>query len=375
MSKVNELAAPGVALLQPYQPGKPVEELEREYGISNALKLASNENPNGTSPKALAAMRAVVDGVNYYPDGYQLTEKLAQMHGCDKSCITLGNGSNDVLDMIARAFLTPQNNAVFSEHAFAVYPIATRAASAEPRVAAALPADDEFAPYGHDLAAMRALVDDDTRVVFIANPNNPTGTWLEMAEIKSFLSDLPEHVIAVLDLAYVEYIESLPFDVAVEWLLECPNLVITRTFSKIYGLAGMRIGYSISSPEIADYLNRVRHPFNANSLAIAGALAALDDEEFLAKSRAENEQGLRVWENACAELGIGFIPSKGNFITIDIGQPALPCYEALLQQGVIVRPVANYGLPNHLRVTIGRAQDNERAIAALKKALAQVSAS
>ncbi len=369
MTKLIELVAPGVALLQPYLPGKPVEELEREHGLTNALKLASNENPHGPSPKSVVAMRDALDGVNYYPDGYLLTEKLAQRLGCDETCITLGNGSNDVLDMIARVFLTPQNNAVFSKHAFAVYPIATRAASAQPKVAPALTSDHPVAPYGHDLEAMRRAVDPQTRIVFIANPNNPTGTWLEMNAIKSFVNDLPGHVIAVLDLAYVEYIEHLPFDVGVEWLLDCPNLVITRTFSKIYGLAGARIGYSISSPEIADYLNRVRHPFNANSLAIVAAQAALDDDGFVAESRHDNSAGMLTWQRACGEMGIEYIPSKGNFITIDLAAPAMPVYESMLRQGVIVRPVANYGLPHHLRITIGRQQDNERAIAALKQAL------
>jgi histidinol-phosphate aminotransferase len=369
MTNVSELVSPGVALLQPYLPGKPVEELEREYGLKNALKLASNENPHGPSPKALAAMGAVLGAVNYYPDGYLLTEKLAGRLGCDKTCITLGNGSNDVLDMIARAFLTPQHNAVFSEHAFAVYPIATRAASAQQRVASALPSHHRATPYGHDLAALRRAIDAQTRIVFIANPNNPTGTWLEMSAVKSFLDDLPGHVIAVLDLAYVEYIEQLPYDVGVEWLLDCPNLVITRTFSKIFGLAGARIGYGISSPEIANYLNRVRHPFNANALAIAAAFAALDDVEFLAMSRRENSAGMSAWQRACGQLGIKFIPSKANFITVDIGAPALPVYESMLRQGVIVRPVANYSLPNHLRITIGRREDNERAIASLRQAL------
>ena len=369
MTNLSDLVAPGVALLQPYLPGKPVEELEREYGLKNALKLASNENPHGPSPLALAAVRTALGAVNYYPDGYLLTEKLARRLGCDKACITLGNGSNDVLDMIARVFLTPQHNAVFSEHAFAVYPIATRAAGAQPRVASALPSNHRPAPYGHDLAALRRAIDAQTRVVFIANPNNPTGTWLEMTAIKSFLDDLPGHVIAVLDLAYVEYIEQLPYDVGVEWLLDCPNLVITRTFSKIFGLAGARIGYGISSPEIADYLNRVRHPFNANALAIAAAHAALDDVEFLAMSRRENAAGMSAWQQACEQLGINFIPSKANFIAIDLGAPAMPVYESMLKQGVIVRLVANYGLPNHLRITIGRQQDNERAIAALQRAL------
>lgn len=370
MTNLSELVTPGVALLQPYQPGKPVEELEREYGIVNALKLASNENPLGASPKALQAMRGVIDAVNYYPDAYQLTEKLARCMGCDASCITLGNGSNDVLDMIARAFLTPQNNAVFSEHAFAVYPIATRAVSAQPKLVAALPADHATAPYGHDLAAMRASIDTQTRIVFIANPNNPTGTWLDMDAVKAFVGDLPDHVIAVLDLAYIEYIDGLAFNACIDWLQDCPNLVITRTFSKIFGLAGARIGYSISSPDIADYLNRVRHPFNANVLAVAAAQAALDDVDFLNQSRRENAAGMLAWEQACSDTGIGFIPSKGNFITIDLGQSAQPCYESLLRQGVIVRALANYGLPNHLRVTIGREQDNDRAIAALKQALA-----
>lgn len=369
MTSLNELVTPGVALLQPYQPGKPVEELKREYGISDVLKLASNENPLGSSPLALQAMREVINGVNYYPDAYQLTAKLAQRMGCEQACITLGNGSNDVLDMIARAFLCPQNNAVFSAHAFAVYPIATRAASATPKVVPALPFDHATAPFGHDLAALRAGIDAQTRVVFIANPNNPTGTWLDMAAVKAFVEDLPDHVIAVLDLAYIEYIDELPFNACVNWLDDCPNLVITRTFSKIFGLAGVRIGYSISSAQIADYLNRVRHPFNANTMAVAAAQAALDDTDFLQQSCRENAIGMSMWERACEEVGIGFIPSKGNFITVDLGKPATACYESMLRQGVIVRMLANYDLPHHLRITIGRQADNERAIAALKQAL------
>ncbi|MEM7209625.1 MAG: histidinol-phosphate transaminase [Pseudomonadota bacterium] len=370
MSDITQIAVPGVLGLKPYQPGKPVEELEREYGISGAIKLASNENPFGPSPLAVDAIRNAVTGINYYPDGYQLIAKLATRMQCNPACITLGNGSNDVLDMIARAFLMPETNAVFSEKAFAVYPISTQAVGAQLNVARALPADHVSAPYGHDLNAMSDAVNSKTRVVFIANPNNPTGTWLAMDDVKAFVLALPKTVIAVLDLAYIEYIESAAVNEAVDWLKKCPNLIITRTFSKIFGLAGARIGYSISSPEIADFLNRVRHPFNANVMAIAGAIAALDDDEFIQKSIRANADGLRAWENACDEVGLTFIPSKGNFVTIDFARDASEVYAQLLRQGVIVRPLANYGMPNHLRVTIGTASDNERAIAALKQVVA-----
>lgn len=369
-----ELAVPGVRGLAAYEPGKPIEELAREHGLDprRIVKLASNENPLGASPAALDAARAAVNGVHRYPDGgaTDLRERLAARHGVEPLAITPGNGSNDVLDMIARTFLGPGRNAVFSRHAFAVYPIATRAAGAESRVAEPLPPGDAANPYGHDLEAMSALVDDDTRVVFVANPNNPTGTWVDRGALRRFLEGLPAHVIAVVDEAYSEYVDEPEFPDATAWLSEFPNLVVTRTFSKIHGLAGLRCGYAVSSPAIADLLNRVRHPFNVNTVALAAASAALDDREFIAESVAVNRAGLEHLGTALREAGLDVIPSVANFVTVDVDRPAAPVYQALLARGVIVRPVGGYELPNHLRITVGTEQENRRVLEALSEVLA-----
>ena len=277
-----DLATPGVRALQPYLPGKPIAELERELGISNVVKLASNENPYGPSPQALAAASAALEELSRYPEGsgYLLAEKLAGKHQLGSDCITLGNGSNDVLDMIARVFLTPEHEAVFSEHAFAVYPIAVQAVGAQARIAPANDGSDGPA-YGHNLEAMSRLIGPDTRLVFIANPNNPTGTWLPDDELKSFVASLPSHVMVVVDEAYFEYVEHARYPDTSGWLQQFPNLIVTRTFSKAYGLAGLRVGYALSQPEVADLLNRVRQPFNVNLIAQAAAVAALDDDERL----------------------------------------------------------------------------------------------
>lgn len=367
----RKLAVTGVQALQPYQPGKPIEELERELGISNILKLASNENPLGTSPKAQAALAAALKTLELYPDGsgYQLKAAIAAKFGLQSPQITLGNGSNDVLELVARAFLDSSSAAVFAEHAFAVYPIVAQAVGAELRVAKANPPDHRSMPYGHNLPNLAAKIDDKTRVVFIANPNNPTGTWLGKEDLHRFLSSVPQDVIVVVDEAYTEYVTDPAFPNALAWLGEFPNLIVTRTFSKIYGLAGLRVGYAASSPEIADILNRVRQPFNVNSLALAAAEAALDDEDFIQQSVATNTAGLQQWFAACAENGWDYIPTVGNFITVDMKRPAAPLYDALLREGVIVRPIGGYGLPQHLRITIGTEVQNTRCINALKKVL------
>lgn len=368
----RQLAVSGVQALHPYQPGKPIEELERELGITDILKLASNENPLGTSPKALAALANPLKILELYPDGsgFQLKAAIAEKFGLKSSQITLGNGSNDVLDIIARVYLGPNRSAVFSEHAFAVYPIVAQAVGAELRAAKANPADHYAMPYGHNLPNMASKIDDNTRVVFIANPNNPTGTWLSKEDLHGFLQRVPEDVIVVIDEAYTEYVQEVDFPNALEWLDEFPNLIVTRTFSKIYGLAGLRVGYAASSPEIADLLNRVRQPFNVNSLALAAAKGALDDDDFLNRSVVTNTVGLQQWFEACAENSWEYIPTVGNFITIDCKRPAAPVYNALLHEGVIVRPIGGYGLQQHLRITIGTEQQNTRCINALKKVLA-----
>lgn len=365
------LAASGVQQLQPYVPGKPVEELERELGISDSIKLASNENPLGPSEKAMAAAASVLPDVNYYPDGggYQLRQALASKHQLNINAVTLGNGSNDVLELVARAFLSPQHSAVFSQYAFAVYPIVTQAIGARANIATAYPADHADMPYGHDLDALLAAIDDTTRVVFIANPNNPTGTWLQASALREFLQKVPQHVLVVLDEAYYEYMpdELKPDSNAL--LQQFDKLIVTRTFSKLYGLAGLRIGYSVSHPQVADLLNRVRQPFNANLVAQAAALAALDDEAHVRASVQLNSQGLQQLADGFSAMGLEHIPSIGNFISVDVKRDALQVYQDLLRQGVIVRPVANYQLPRHLRITVGTEAQNSRVLAALHTVL------
>ncbi|MEE9350822.1 MAG: histidinol-phosphate transaminase [Thiotrichaceae bacterium] len=366
----SALALQGIQGLHPYQPGKPIEELERELGVTNTLKLASNENPLGASSNALRAIQDPLQTLHLYPDGggFSLKDKLAEVLSVTPEQVTLGNGSNDVLDLIARCFLSEGRNAVFSEHAFAVYPIVTQAVGAESKVATAHPVTHSM-PYGHDLDAMLALIDDNTSVVFIANPNNPTGTWMSSDELESFMQRVPEHIIVVVDEAYFEYVTEEEYPDTMQWLEHYPNLIVTRTFSKIYGLAGLRIGYSVSNPQIADLLNRVRQPFNVNSIAMAAATAALDDLEQLQMSVQVNTAGLLQWEQACHKNEWSYIPSVGNFICVDVGLDANKVYEGLLREGVIVRPIANYNLPHHLRITVGLEEQNTRCITAINKVL------
>jgi len=365
-----DLAAPAVRALHPYQPGKPLAELEREYGISNAVKLASNENPSGPSPRAIAAAADVLKDISRYPEGsgYLLTGRLAEKHAVSKECVTLGNGSNDVLDIIARVFLTSGAEAIYSRYAFAVYPIVVQAAGAKACIASAH--DGSRGPaYGHDLEAMNALVGKETRLLFIANPNNPTGTWLDGAELEAFIAGLPGHVLVVVDEAYFEYVEDDRYPDASTWLERFPNLIVTRTFSKAYGLAGLRIGYALSHPDVAGLLNRVRQPFNVNSVAQAAALAALDDADHLNKSIQQNRDGMLQLKAGLGKLGLAWIESAGNFIAVDTGRSGEEVYEKLLQEGVIVRPVANYDMPTHVRVTVGRKDENVRFLAAMQKVL------
>ena len=367
----HDLAAPGVQHLQPYLPGKPVEELERELGIANSIKLASNENPLGASPMALAAIEACYRDINFYPDGsaFKLGRRLAQQYGVEPANLTFGNGSNDVLDLVARAFLTPAHSAVYSQYAFAVYPIVVQAIGASARVAPALDASHASMPLGHDADAIVDCIDDSTRVVFIANPNNPTGTWMEPDTVRSLLDRVPPRVIVVLDLAYLEYMDDALKPDVMQLLASYPNLIITGTFSKAYALAGLRIGYGLSHPDIADLLNRVRQPFNTNLVAQAAALAALDDQAHLQRSIAVNNQGKAFLQKEFDALGLKSLPTMGNFLAVDLQQDAGAVYQALLTQGVIVRPVANYQMPSYLRMTIGTDEQNRRLIDALKGVL------
>ena len=367
----RQLAVRGLQSLQSYQPGKPIEELERELGLANILKLASNENPLGTSPKALAALSATLQTLELYPDGsgYRLKQAIAAKLGLHSSQITLGNGSSDVLDMIARAYLDEKRSVVFSQYAFAVYRITSSLVGANLRIAKANPPEHPTMPYGHNVASLLAQIDADTRVVFIANPNNPTGTWLGKQELYAFLQQVPRDILVVVDEAYTEYVQQADFPNALEWLEEFPNLVVTRTFSKIYGLAGLRVGYAVSQPAVADMLNRVRQAFNVNTLALAAAEAALDDDEFLQQSVATNAAGLQQWFSACADYNWDYMPTVGNFITVDCKCPAAPLYYTLLREGIIVRPIGGYRLPHHLRITIGTEAQNSRCIKALNKVL------
>lgn len=362
----TELAPDYICSISPYIPGKPITELAREMGLSvdKIVKLASNENPLGMSPKARIAVEQALSGIERYPDQFDLIAKLAERFHVGAEQIVLGNGSNDVLDLAARVFLASGRSAVFSQHAFAVYPLATKSAGAE---CIMVPAS----AYGHDLDAMLDAIRTDTRIVWIANPNNPTGNFLPHDRIVAFLKRLPSHVIVVLDEAYNEYLlPSERIDI-IPRLAEFPNLIVTRTFSKVYGLAGLRVGYAVAHPEVADLLNRVRQPFNVNNLGLAAAAAALDDHEFLAQSFETNRSGLAQIQAGLQHLGLGYIPSHGNFLTFAVpdGVTGAEINHRLLKQGVIVRPIAGYGLPNHLRVTIGGAVENERFLHALEKAI------
>ncbi|MGH8280350.1 MAG: histidinol-phosphate transaminase [Gammaproteobacteria bacterium] len=366
-----DICVAGVKALKPYEPGKPISELQREYGVRDVIKLASNENPLGPSPKALAAVRAALASLAIYPDGqaHELRRVLAAKHALDPTCITFGSGSDENLLLVARAFLQPGTNAVFSRYSFAVYPIITQASGAESRVAEANPANDPTAPFGHNLENLVGLIDADTRVVFIANPNNPTGTWVNKAALRHFLQRVPARTLVVVDEAYTQYVEELEYPDCSRWLDDFPNLIVTRTFSKVYGLAGLRCGYSLSHPRVADLLNRLREPFNTGNLAQAGALAALGDDAHVQRSVQLNRAGRAQLQTGFREFGLKWLPSVANFLTVDFGKPAHPIYGALLHSGIIVRPLVNYGLPKHLRITIGLPEHNERLLTALERIL------
>jgi|SRR5579864_3365366 len=351
--------------IAPYQPGKPISELAREMGLDEKkiIKLASNENPLGVSPRAKAAIKKALGELGRYPDGnaFELKAALARRYAVPQESIVVGNGSNDLLELAAAVFLAPGRAAVYSQHAFAVYPLATQARGAKSIV---VPAKN----YGHDLAAMLAAITAETRVVFIANPNNPTGTFVPGEELGRFIARVRRDVAVVVDEAYTDYLPpELRYD-SVAWLKKYPNLIVTRTFSKVYGLAGLRVGFGLMHPDIADLFNRVRQPFNVNSLALAAAAAALGDRKFLARSYKMNRAGMVKLERALKMLGLETIPSCANFVTFQVPQ-AKTVYGKLLRQGVIVRPLAGYDMPDHLRVTVGTPGENEKFLKALRVAL------
>jgi histidinol-phosphate aminotransferase len=365
-SPIGDLAPANVRAIAPYIPGKPIAETARELGIpeERILKMASNENPLGPSPKAIAAIGGALSSLNYYPDGsgYELKRILSGRLGVVPGNIVLGNGSNDVLELVARAFLRAGDSAVYSQHAFMVYPLVVQAIGA---TGIEVPARD----YGNDLDAMAAALRQDTRIVFVANPNNPTGTFTPWSEIERFVERLPRQVLVVLDEAYGEYLPDALASPTPAWLARFPNLVIARTLSKAYGLAGLRVGFALAHPEVAELMNRVRQPFNVNHLAMVAACAALGDGEFIARSRDVNARGLEQLTAGFERLGLRYIPSRANFVTVHVGPDADRVYREMLAAGVIVRPIAGYGLPEHLRVTVGLPEHNERFLAALAAAL------
>lgn len=352
--------------LVPYQTGKPIDELQRELGLTRISKLASNENPLGCSFDVVSACQAALEDMARYPDGagFALKAAIAQHYQLAVDGLVLGNGSNDVLELIGRTFAGAGDEIVFSQYAFAVYPLTAQAVGA---TAVAVAAKD----YGHDLSAMAAAVTEKTKLIYIANPNNPTGTCFGQAEWDAFMAAVPSHVIVVLDEAYTEYVTRADYADGLAELPKYSNLIVTRTFSKAYGLAGYRVGFAAASADIAGYINRVRQPFNVNSLAMIAAIAALKDQTFVAETVAVNRKEMSVMCQALELLGLTWIPSQGNFVCVDMGQPAQPIFEALLREGVIVRPVAGYGMPNHLRISIGTDEENMHAIEALSKVLAK----
>ncbi len=349
----------GIAKLKPYQPGKPMSELERELGLTDIVKLASNENPLGCSEKVKHAVAAELAEIGRYPDGggFILKDQVAQQFNVQHDQITLGNGSNDLLEMFARAFVSEKDSVVYSQHAFAVYGLVTQAINAE---AIEVPAKG----FAHDLEAMAAAIQANTKLIFIANPNNPTGTWFEEAEFEGFMQKVPSNVIVVLDEAYVEYFPE-NFN-SLKFLSQYPNLIVSRTLSKCYGLAALRVGFALASAEVTDFLNRIRQPFNVNHLAMVAAVAALKDEDFIEKSRISNKAGMAQLEAGFKALGLDYVPSRANFLLVDVQADPAATFNALLKEGVIVRPV---GIANHLRISIGTEAENAKFLTALAKVL------
>lgn len=359
-----------VRAIAPYQGGKPIAEVAREFGLDEAkiIKLASNENPLGMPESAKQAMLKAVADIGRYPDsnGFDLKASITAKYGVPQEWITLGNGSNDILELAAHAFVQPQQSVVYAQYSFAVYALATQAVGAR---AIEVPAKN----FGHDLSAMAKAITPDTKLIFVANPNNPTGTFIPADELEAFLKAVPQHVVVVLDEAYNEYLDATLQYESIVWVKKYPNLLVSRTMSKAYGLAGLRVGFGIAQPMVTDLLNRIRQPFNVNSLAQAAAVAALNDRDFLQKSAKLNADGYRQLTQAFEVMDLEYVPSYGNFVLVKVGKDngaGARVNLALLKQGVIVRPVGNYGLPQWLRISIGLPEENAVFIEALKKALA-----
>ncbi len=367
------LCVPGVHTLKPYEPGKPISELERELGITDIVKLASNENPLGPSPRAVEALKRTAAEAALYPDGgaHALKAALADYHAIEPARIVVGNGSDHILELAARAFLDGDRSAVMSRYGFSIFAIVARAAGAELRVVEAHPPAHAAQPYGHDAQALAAAVDGTTRILYIANPNNPTGTWLNRDEIEALLARVPATTLVLLDEAYYDYV--VPFEPDYpdsRALLErFPNLLVTRTFSKAYGLAGARVGYALCAPSLADVLNRVRLSFNPNSFGQAAAVAALVDRAHVERTANFNHRARRALDAGLRSLGLETIPSVCNFVTADMGRPGRDVFQALLHEGLITRPLDPYGLTSHLRISVGLEEQNARLITALRRIL------
>lgn len=373
-SALTRNALPGVLGIQAYTPGMPIEELQRRLGLADVVKLASNENPLGASPRVHETLRRTAqdDNLALYPDGsgFRLKRKIGDYHGIAPERITLGNGSNDLLEFLSRIYAGPGRAVMYSDFAFAVYALAAQAQNADSVIVPAFPADHPM-PYGHDLAAFAETLRrrPDVSLVFIANPNNPTGTWNTPQEILGFLEQVPPHVIVALDEAYWDYQDPALRTDARPWLDRFPNLVVTRTFSKIYGIASLRVGYALSHPTVADLLNRVRQPFNNNSFALLAAEAALDDQAHVQRSIALNAEQRSSLDARLRDRGLTVLPSQANFLTVGFGRDAQRIHQGLLERGVIVRPMGSYGLPQFVRVTVGTADQNQRFLMALDQAL------
>ena len=363
---LKKLVNKGIDGLSPYEPGKPIEDLERELGIKNAVKLASNENPVGPSPKIIDSIEKIVKETHRYPDGNatRLKAKISRKFNILENQVTVGNGSNDIIEFVARSFLGPNDSAVYSEHAFAVYPLVVRAVGA---MGIEVPAKN----FSHDLEAMLDSIEENTKLIFIANPNNPTGSFIEQSELLNFLEKVPEEIIVLLDQAYFEYSSFETSDLEFDVLERFPNLIISRSFSKAYGLAGFRVGYSVSSIEIADYLNRVRQPFNANSLALYAAEIALDDDQFIKKCLELNFEQKQILFNGLQASGFECLPSRANFISFDCREDSNDAFNKLLLEGVIVRSLRVYKMPNFLRVSVGLPEENLTFLEKIKSTLSK----
>ena len=355
---------PDIAALSPYVPGKPIEELQRELGLRRVIKLASNENALGPSPKALAVINEQAATLHRYPDGggFRLREALADRWKVNAKQIILGNGSDEILGLLARTFLSPGDEAIMADQTFVIYRMEVTAAHGKPVTV-------PLKQWRHDLASMADAVTERTRLLFLCNPNNPTGTMVSADEVAKLLARIPEHVIVVFDEAYFEYVRSSEFPDSMAYVRQGRNVIVLRTFSKIYGLAGLRIGYGVTTAEIANYLERVRPPFNANSIAQHAALAALGDDEHVARSRGVNQAGMEQMIEGFRALGLQPVPSEANFVYVDVGRDGRQVFDALLRQGVIIRHIDG----RMLRVTIGQREENLEFLAALARVTRELS--